>query len=192
MADFVESISSDLRKNYKVDEHFYPKISMDIDLPNGLEGEVSEIVRILQKNNFQVTSGNVFRIMELKKELLAKYSETTEGKNAVTRYRRILFEKVRPIGITIPIEFILVNGIITVLLYMLARFAGSFADESGKIAARKLLENDKERSRELKMTTEEYQFLKNEGIIIIQEGETISSLQKKLKKQRLHKKRQPR
>jgi hypothetical protein len=184
MADFSESVSSDLRKNYGVDEHFYPKISMDIDLPNGFEGEVSEIVKILQKNNFQVTGENVFRIMGFKKELLAKYSETTEGKSAVMRYRRILLEKVKPTGITMPIDLILVNGLIAVLLYMLARFAGSFADESGKIAARKLLENDKERSRELKITTEEYQFLRNEGIIIIQEGDTISSLRKKLKKKR--------
>jgi hypothetical protein len=120
--------------------------------------------------------------MEFKKELLAKYSETTEGKSAVMRYRRILLEKVKPTGITMPIDLILVNGLIAVLLYVLARFAGSFADESGKIAARKLLENDKECSRELKITTEEYRFLRNEGIIIIQEGDTISSLRKKLKK----------
>jgi hypothetical protein len=182
MVDFVKSIVSDLRNKYGVDENFYPKILMDVDFPNGFEGEIREIVNTLQRNNFQVTSENVFHIMELKRKLLIKYSETTEGKNAVQKYRGILLEKVKPTGIVAPIEFILVNGLIAVLLYVLARFAGSFADESGKIVARKLLENDKERSRELKITIHEYRFLKNEGLTIIQEGDTITYLQKLKKK----------
>jgi len=184
MSSLVNNITLDLREKHKVDEYFYPKISMEIDIPNGLEGEIADITKVLQENGFEATSENVFRIMELKKTLLTRYVETTEGKETTAEYRRMLLEDIRPTGISIPIELLLVNGLIALLLYGIARFAGSFADESGKILARKLLEKDKERSEELNMDIREYRFLKNEATIFIQDGKTLIFLKQKLKKKR--------
>lgn len=182
MSSLVDDISLDLRKNYKVDEYFYPKISMDLDIPNGVKGEINDIIKVLQKNGFKVSSENVFRIMELKKIFLTRYSEQIEGKTEAEKYRRILLEDIKPVGIAEPIELILVNGLIVVALYMIARFVGSFADEAGKIMARKLLENDKERSKDMNLNVKEYRFLKNEVEIFIQDGKMLDSLKRKLKK----------
>jgi len=182
MSSLVKDISLDLREKYKVDESFYPKISMDIDILDGFEGEIADILKDLQKNGFEITSENAFRIMEFKKKLLVRYSETKEGKRTTTKYRRMLLEDIKPTGITIPIELVLVNGLIALLLYVIARFAGSFADESGKMMARKLLDKDEERSKELNINIKEYRFLKNEVAIFIQNGKTLNSLKKKVKK----------
>jgi hypothetical protein len=184
MSSLVNEIISDLREKYKVDEYFYPKISMDIDISNGLKGEVADITKALQENGFETTSENTFQIMEFKKKLLKRYNETMEGKEITTEYRRLLLEDVKPTGITIPIEFVLINGLIILLLYCASRFVGSFADESGKIMARKLLEKDKERSKELNMDIREYRFLKNETIILIQDEKVFMFIKEKLKKKR--------
>lgn len=184
MSSLVNDIALDLREKHKVDEYFYPKISMDIDIANGLEGEIADIIRVLQENGFEATSENVFRIMDFKRKLLARYGETTEGKRTTAGYRRMLLEEIKPTGITIPIELVLVNGLLALLLYVIARFAGSFADESGKIMAQRLLEKDKERSKQLNMDIREYRFLKNEAAIFIQDGKTLIFLKQKLKKKR--------
>jgi hypothetical protein len=184
MPSLVSELVSDLREKYKVDEYFYPNISMDIDVSNSLEGEVTDITKTLQENGFEVTSENVFRIMELKKRLLTRYSETNEGKATTAKYRRMLLEEIRPTGITIPIELVLVNGLIALLLYGIGRFVGSFADESGKILAQKLLKKDKERSNKLNMDIREYHFIKNEAVVLIQDGKTLIFLKQKLKKKR--------
>jgi hypothetical protein len=187
MSSLVNDIALDLREKYKVDEYFYPKISMDIDISQGLKGEIADITKVLQENGFEAISENVFRIMELKRKLLTRYDETTEGKKTTANFRRMLLEDIKPTGITIPIELVLVNGLIALVIYVIGRFAGSFADESGKIIARKLLEKDKERSKQLNMDIREYRFLKNEATILIQDGKTLVFLKQKLKeKQEKH------
>ena len=180
----MNDIISDLREQHKVDEYFYPRISMDIDLRNGLKGEIVDITKLLQENGFETTIENVFRIMDFKRKLLARYGETTEGKMTTAEYRKMLLEEIKPAGITIPIELVLVNGLLALLLYVIARFAGSFADESGKIMAQRLLEKDKERSKQLNLDIREYRFLKNETAIFIQDGKTLVFLKQKLKKKR--------
>lgn len=182
MSSPERDISLALRQKHKVDEHFYPKISMDIDIPNGLEGEIAEIVKALKANKFETANENVFHTMELKKKLLSRYTETPEGRKIVARYRRMLLEEIKPAGVTIPIELILVNGLIALVLYTIARFAGSFADESGRIAARRLLEKDKKRAIELNLNIKEYSFLKNEISVLIEHEKTLDSFKEKLKK----------
>jgi len=157
-----------------VDEYFYPMISMNIDIPNGLIGEVTEISRVLGKNGFRVTTENVFRVMELKKSFLKRYNETVEGKKSKAEYRRMILEDIRPTGVTIPIDLLFVNGIIILLLFVAARFIGSFADEAGKIVARKLLGDEKKLSKEHNMTIKEYKFLKNQVVILIEKGKGLS------------------
>lgn len=184
MSSLVNDIASDLREKRKVDEYFYPKISMDIDIPNGLEGEIADITKVLQENGFEATIENVFRVMDFKRELLTRYGETTEGKKTTAEYRRMLLEEIKPTGIAIPIELVLVNGLLALLLYVIARFAGSFADESGKIMAQRLLKKDKECSKQLNMDIREYSFFKNETAVFIQDGKTLVFLKQKLKKKR--------
>lgn len=157
-----------------MDEYFYPMISMNIDIPNGLIGEVTEISRVLGKNGFRVTTENVFRVMELKKSFLKRYNETVEGKKSKAEYRRMILEDIRPTGVTIPIDLLFVNGIIILLLFVAARFIGSFADEAGKIVARKLLGDEKKLSKEHNMTIKEYKFLKNQVVILIEKGKGLS------------------
>lgn len=181
MSSLVDEISSSVRKRYELDDYFYPEISMDLDIPNGFKGEITDIIENLEKNRFQVSSENVFRIMELKKTLLKTYFETTEGKDQTARYRKLMLEDIKPTGITLPIELVLVNGLVALALYVLARFTGSFADEAGKIMARKLLEKDKQRSKELNIDIREYRFLKNEVTILIEDGKILNSLKEQVK-----------
>jgi hypothetical protein len=184
MASFEKDISQKLRERYRVNERYYPGISMDIDIANGFQGEISQITRVLSENGLETTSENVFHIMEFKKSLLVRYSEDQEGKKTTKEYRRMLLEEIKPTGISIPIELVLVNGLIALLFYVIGRFTGSFADESGKIMARKLLEEERKRSKELNMDIREYCFLKNEAIILIQDGKNLNTLRDKLKKRK--------
>jgi len=183
MSSLANDITLELKQRYNVDEYFYPEVSMDIEIPNGLIGEVTDISKILEKNGFKVTTENVFRIMELKKSLLERYDETVGGKKSKAEYRKMILEDVKPIGVTIPIDFLLVNGIIMLLLFVAGRFLGSFADEAGKIVARKLLDDEKKLSKEQNMTIKEYKFLKNQTVILIEEGKDLNILIQNLQKE---------
>jgi len=182
MPNLEKEISLSLRQKYSVNEQFYPKISMETDIPEGLEGEINRIMKALQENELEITEENVFHVMEFKKELLQRYIQTPKGKETIAKYRRLLLEEIRPTGITIPIELLLANGLLVLLLYMIGRFAGSFADESGKLLARRLLEKDKECSKALNMNVEEYRFLREEATTFILDGKTLEILRKNLKK----------
>lgn len=163
-----------------MDEYFYPTISMEIDIPDGLIGEIREINRLLRKNGFRVTTENVFSVMKFKKSLLKRYNETAEGKRSKAEYSRIILEEIKPTGITIPIDLMLVNGVVLLLLFVAYRFLGSFVDEAGKIAARKLLGDEKKLSKEHNITIKEYKFLRNQAIIFIEKGNDLDFLIKNL------------
>ena len=183
MSSLAKDISLELKQKYNVDEYFYPDISMDIDITNGLTGEVTDISKTLEKNGFKVTTENVFRIMELKKSLLERYDETAEGKKSKAEYRRMILEDIKPIGVTIPIEFLFVNGVIMLLLFVAGRFLGSLADEAGKIVARKLLDDEKKLSKEHNMTVKECEFLKNQTVILIEEVKDLNILIQNLQRE---------
>lgn len=183
MPSLIENICIDLKSKYKVDEYFYPKISMDIDIPNGLVGEVTQISKALEKNGFRVTTENVFNIMKFKKSLLKKYDETVERRKSKAEYRKMVLEDIEPTGITIPIDLLFVNGIMILLLFVAARFINSFASEAGKIAARKLLKDEKKLSKEHNMTIREYKFLKNQTVILIEKGTDLDFLVKNLQQE---------
>jgi len=183
MSDVIKKISKHLRKR-GVDEFFYPGISMDLDLPNGLKGEISEIAELLNKNGFKVSAENVFEVMEFKRELILWYTRTSEGQRVLEEYNDLLLKHVKPVGVSIPLELILVTGLVSLVLFVGARFLGSFANEAGKIVARKLLDNDKELSKEHNMTIKEYQFLKNQVVILIENLNNIDSLIEKLQKKK--------
>ena len=155
---------------------------MEIDIPDGLEGEINRIMKTLQENGLEITEENVFHTMKFKKELLQRYIHTLKGKETIAKYRRLLLEEIRPTGITIPVELLLANGLLILFLYMIGRFAGSFADESGKLLARRLLEKDKECSKALNMNVEEYRFLREEATTFVLDGKTLEILRKNLKK----------
>lgn len=183
----LKDIAADLRKNYKVDEFFYPSISMDIDLPQGFKGEVDNVTEILEKNGFATTSENAFQILTLKKDLLAKYTDKAEGRKVVTEYNKLLGKK-EPVGSIVPPEYFLVSGLTAIFLYGLARFIGSFTSEAGKLAAHKLFgkaETRKQLMKELNLDVNEYALLGREIVVIINEGsKSIEAIRKKLRKQK--------
>ena len=183
MPSLIKDIPLDLKRRYKVDEYFYPTVSMDIDVPNGLIGEVTEISKALEKDGFRVTAENVFRVMELKKSLLRRYNETAEGKKSRAKYSKMVLEEIKPTGVTLPIDLLFVNGIVILLLYVAARFIGSFVDEAGKIAARKLLDDEEKLTKMHNITIKEYKFLKNQAVILIEKGNDLNCLVKSLQRE---------
>ena len=75
---------------------------------------------------------------------------------------------------------------------MAGKFLGSFSEETGKIAARRLLKEDKETAKELNIDIKEYQFIANEVNILIKENELSDLLEivtKTKKKKRLSRRR---
>jgi len=183
MPSFAKDIALELKQKYKIDEYFYSGFSMDIDFPNGLVGEVAEISKLLEKNGFGVTTENVFHIMKLKESLLKKYGETADGKKSMVEYRKMMLEDIKPVGATTPIEFLLANGIILLLVSLAGRFLWSFLDEAGKITAKKLLDDEKKLSKEHNMAIKEYKFLKNETVILIEKGNDLNFLIKNLQRE---------
>ena len=175
----VKEILNELKAKHKVDEFFYPNISMNIQVPDGLEGEVSGIARVLKSSGFEVTATNVLRVMDLKKKLLTKYTSETGRQKILTDYQELLATKVKPVGTVLPLELILVDGLVIILLSMIAKFGLSFADEAGKILARKVFDNDKKQSEKLNMTEDEYRFLKTEAKFWIdREGNKLVEIRK--------------
>jgi hypothetical protein len=179
----VDAISSELRTRFGVNDFFYPKISMEIDVPGGLEGEITKIVDLLKRNGYAVTASNVFHVMTLKKQLLLRYKASKENELVLEDYDRLLLEKIKPIGISIPIDLVFVTGLTSLLIYLAARFGGSFMDEAGRIVARKLLEekDGKKTSKDLNLVIDEYNFLKNQVIILISDNKIVE-VTEKLKK----------
>jgi hypothetical protein len=184
MLSASESVSSELKGKYEVDEFFYPDISMNIQIPDGLKGEISEIIRLLEKNDFEASSSNVYQVMQLKKKLLTEYRDNSKRGNVLKAYRELLGKRIRPVGSTIPIELVLVDGLMVILLSIVARFGLSFADEAGKIAARKLLDKGKKQAKRHNMTLEEYNFLKTETVAWIDEGKSFGFFTKQIKKKK--------
>jgi len=184
MRSASELISSELKGKYEIDEFFYPDISMNIQIPDGLKGEISEIIRLLKKNSFEVNSSNVYQIMQLKKKMLTEYRDNSKRGNVLEAYRELLGKRIKPVGSVIPIDLVLVDGLVIILLSIVARFGLSFADEAGKIAARKLLDKGKKQAKRHNMTLQEYNFLKTEAVAWIEEGKTFRSFTKQIKKKK--------
>jgi hypothetical protein len=184
MSSTLETIYSELKERHNIDEFFYPDISMNIQIPDGLKGEISEIIQLLKKNNFEVNSMNVFQVMKFKKMLLTEYRDNHERKKVFEAYQELLEKKVKPVGSAIPLQLTLVDGLVIILLMIVARFGLSFADEAGKIAARRLLDKEKKQAKKHNMTVEEYRFLKTEAVSWIEEGKTIKAFTKEMKKKK--------
>ena len=184
MSSTLDVISFELKERYKIDEFFYPDISMNIQIPDGLKGEISEIIQLLKKNHFEVNSMNVYQVMQFKKKLLTEYRDNHERRKILEAYQELLEKKVKPVGSAIPLQLVLVDGLVIILLMVVARFGLSFADEAGKIAARKLLDKEKKQAKRHNMTVEEYRFLKTEAVSWIEEGKTIRSFTKEIKKKK--------
>jgi hypothetical protein len=175
----VKEILNEIKAKHKVDEFFYPNISMNIQVPGGLEGEISDIAQVLKSSDFEVTATNVLQVMELKKKLLTKYTSEAERQKILTDYQELLATKVKPVGTVLPLELILVNGLVIILLSMVAKFGLSFADEAGKILARKVFDEDKKQSEKLNMTEDEYRFLKTEAKVWVDtEGNKLVEIKK--------------
>jgi hypothetical protein len=97
----------------------------------------------------------------------------------LTDYQELLATKVKPVGTVLPLELILVNGLVIILLSMVAKFGLSFADEAGKILARKVFDEDKKQSEKLNMTEDEYRFLKTEAKVWVDtEGNKLVEIKK--------------
>lgn len=192
MPTSIEDINLELRNKHTVDEFFYPDISMNIEIPNGLKGEVMENTKLLEMNGFEITAENVFIIMKSKRQLLLQYKRSKKGKKILEDYRQLLMKAVKPVGTTMPTDLMFVTALLGLLAYIVARFAGSFADEAGKILARRLLENEKKMAREQNVTTDEYRFIKNQAIILIQNSRIVNSLSRQLKKEKKRRKRSTR
>jgi hypothetical protein len=174
-----------LREKYGVNEFFYPNISMDVDLPYGLEGEVKDIINLLNKAGIKTTPENVFYTMRVKKKLLSIYKTTTNGTQVLEKFKEVISEHVKPVGVTIPTEIIFVSGVTAFLLYLATRFADSFMSEAGRILARKALARDRKKmAKEFNLTLTEYKFLERQIIILLDKKEgniLLSDLQKIVK-----------
>ena len=188
-SNLVKNIVSDLQNKYSVDQHFYPKMSINTDIEGGMGGEVNTVVGLLKSNGFDISSENVFHAMELKKRLMERYLGK-EGGETLKDYRKLILEDIKPVGIVGSVEFCLVNGLIIVGLYLLGRFAGSFADESGKILAQKLLDKPKDNSRKLNIDIREYKILSKEVNLFIEEKKILDLAKSNLKKKGKKKKKQ--
>ena len=184
MPSTLELVTSELKGKYKVDEFFYPDISMNIQIPDGLKGEISEVIQLLKKNHFEVNSMNVYQVMQFKKELLTEYKDDRKRRKVLEAYQELLEKKIKPVGSAIPLDLVLVDGLVIILLYIAARFGLSFVDEAGKIAARRLLGNAKKQPKRHNMTVEEYHFLKTEAVTWIEEGKTFRSFVKEIRKKK--------
>jgi len=178
----VEDICETLRRKYGVNEYFYPKISMDVDIPYGLEGEVNGIVESLKKAGFEINVENVFHVMQMKKKLLDRYRSSNEGKRAFQDYSKMISEYVKPVGVTIPTDLMFINLVVILLLYLAGRFLGSFLDEAGKIFARRMLiRNRKKLSKELNITDIEYDFFEKQVIKLLKDKTKIEVLVEDIK-----------
>ncbi len=184
MSSREKAIVSELRTKHKVDDFFYPDISMNIQIPDGLQGEVSQITEVLRKNKLSVNSTNVLQVMKLKRKLLREYSSRSEHKKTLEGYQKLLKTEIKPVGSSIPIEIVFINGLVVVLLSIIARFGLSFADEAGKIAARKLLGKEKSQAKKHNMSLDEYRFVKNAAMVWIEEGKTIESFAEEMRTSR--------
>jgi hypothetical protein len=179
------TVEDELRKKYKMDECFYPKLDMTVDFPKGLRGEIEKTIQILKNNGFPATTENVYNLMNFKRKLLQKYNNEAEGKKALDDYASLIKQK-QPVGSVVPVDYYLVAGIIAVLLYALGKFGGSFLNEAGKIAAKKLLkknETKKHLQSELKIDKNEYNLFAQQIVVIINKNgadltELVSGLQK--------------
>ena len=182
-----DAVEDELRKKYKVDECFYPKIDLTVDFPKGLQGEIKKIMQILKSNGFPATTENVYTLMDLKKKLLQKYSNEAEGKQALEDYANLVKQK-QPVGSVVPIDYYLVAGIIGVLLYAIGKFGGSFLEEAGKITAKRLLkktETKKHLISKLKIDKNEYNLFAQQIIVIIDKnGADVTELMNSLQKTR--------
>lgn len=165
----ADKIISELKKKYNITGDYYPGISMEADFEKGFEGEVSRIIENLASNNFEASSQNVAQIMLIKKTFLENYR--TQGNVAVEKYQKLLVEDVMPIGCATETVFLFVNGLTIVLIYLLGRFAGSFADEAGKQAAKKILNKNKKSEKSINIGEEEYKIFANEVNLLINRGE---------------------
>jgi hypothetical protein len=180
-----DTIENELRKKYRVDEYFYPKIDMTTDFPNGLLGEIEKTRQLLENNGFSATVGNIHKIMDFKRKLFSKYENEAEGKQALHEYADLVKQK-QPVGSFGPIDYYLIVGVVGVLLYVIGKFSGSFLEEAGKIAAQRLLNNDETERRlqeELKIDKDEYNIFSNQSIIIINKNSAnVDKLMKTLQK----------
>jgi hypothetical protein len=180
-----KTVKDELRKKHRVDEYFYPKVDMDVDLPKGLQGEIEKTILLLENNGFPATSENVYQIMTLKKNLITKYSSGTAEKQVLEDYATLLKQK-QPIGSVGPIDYYIVVGIVAILMYTFGKFGGSFLEEAGKITAKKFLkknETKKQLQKELKIDQKEYNLFANQIIIIIDKkpsdiSEILNTLEK--------------
>lgn len=193
MASDIKAICETLRTKYKVNDFVYPNMSMDIDIPFGLEGEVKRIVELLNNAGFAGNAEIVFRVIRMKSKLLIDYRSTSQGKIVLLRFGEIVSEHVKPVGVTIPTDFLFVTGLTAVLIYLAGRFIGSFLDEAGKILARKLLtQNRKKISEKSNLTDFEYDFIEEQVVeflkdetkmeLLVEDVREIISTKKKKKK----------
>lgn len=166
----LNQIVSELVKVYKVEDTYYPKFSIETDIEGGLNGEAKIIVNGLSECGFDISTENVFKIMEIKRLLLSRYLLDKDGIESKQKYTKLLLEEIKPVGSLLPIDFLLVNGVVAVTLYLVARFGGSFMDEAGKIAVRKFCES-KKAAKKLNMDVSEYNYFIGEIHLLIQNGE---------------------
>ncbi len=167
----LNQIVSELVKVYKVEDTYYPKFSIETDIEGGLNGEAKIIVNGLSECGFDISTENVFKIMEIKRLLLSRYLLDKDGIESKQKYTKLLLEEIKPVGSLLPIDFLLVNGVVAVTLYLVARFGGSFMDEAGKIAAQKVLGQSKKAAKKLNMDVSEYNYFIGEIHLLIQNGE---------------------
>lgn len=172
-----EDIHEILNAECGVDEYFYPGISMEIDTPYGLGGEVKAIMEWLVRRGFEANAKNVFHFMQMKRKLLEGYRSSNEGKAALRGYSEIVFEHVKPVGAAVPSDLLFVNAIVVLLLYLAGKFLGSFMSEAGKIAAKRIMAEDEEEvSEELKADKVEYDFFRKEVIELLGDKAKIEIL----------------
>jgi hypothetical protein len=97
------------------------------------------------------------------------------------------------VGSAVPIDYYLIAGIIGVLVFIIEKVAGGFLEETGKIAAQKMLNKDdtrKELQKQMKIDKNEYNIISNQSIIIITKNSgEVDDLAKNLRKNKRNRKK---
>jgi hypothetical protein len=154
-------ITSQLEKEYGVDDYFFPNISFELEVPGHLRGEVQRIRKQLQKAKIEADKETVYSALSSKRDLIKRYSGHP---GSIKLFKDQIVKRIRPVGAVSSIEYLLA----TIVFGIAFSYLKSFADEAGKISARRLLsQKDEHRiARQIKCSAAEIRLAKPDAVLI--------------------------
>lgn len=162
------SLATRLQRLYKVGDYFYPRISFELEVPGGLQGEAESISSLVSDVGKRPSLKEIYRIMHMKAKLIDAYQEKEGNKaNTVRLFREhVASPRARPIAGFGPIEYA-VASVVVILAFF---FLKEFASEAGRIAAKKLIDPLvlQGASEQLRIPEEQIRILKTDAIEVFE------------------------